>query len=82
MATTSNVMKVGRDVEGRWRPGFMTHRELVRELETATGDRRAELVREALARRRQSGYPPFPDSCQLPEDDAMDGRKPKPEVRK
>jgi hypothetical protein len=61
MATTSNVMKVGKDAEGRWRPGFMTHREL---------------VREALARRRQSGYPPFPDSRQLPEDDAMDGRNP------
>ena len=51
----------------------MTHRELVRELQAHDSDRRGELVTEALARRRQSGYPPFPESCQLPEDDDANG---------
>lgn len=58
MATTGNI---GRNTWGDWHPGFMTHAELVKELETATGDRRAELVREAKSRMKQASYPPFPE---------------------
>jgi hypothetical protein len=51
---------IGRDSQGDWVPGCMTHAELARELGTATGERRAELVREAHARMRLTTYPLFP----------------------
>jgi len=38
----------------------MTHAELKRELATASGGRRAELVREAKARMKSASYPAFP----------------------
>ena len=52
----------GRDfwvssLTGLVRPGYMTHAELKRELATASGGRRAELVREAQSRMKVSSYP-------------------------
>jgi hypothetical protein len=34
---TAKIAEYGRDRQGHWKPGFMTHAELVSELETATG---------------------------------------------
>jgi hypothetical protein len=59
MATKSK-REVGRDEQGRWKPGYMTHAELVGELKSAGGERRAELVREAHTRMGHPDYPPFP----------------------
>lgn len=41
-------------------PGYMTHAELKRELATAMGGRRDELVKEAQIRMRSRTYPRFP----------------------
>jgi len=60
MATTGKSGKSGRDRQGRWRAGFMTHAELVGELETATGPRRDELAGEARERMASKTYPRFP----------------------
>lgn len=54
------VAEYGMDGNGQRLPGFMTHFELVRELATATGERRAELVKEARTRMKQADYPRFP----------------------
>ena len=56
---------IGRDSWGHWIPGCMTHAELVRELETATGERRTELVKEARNRMKQPTYPPFPEHLKI-----------------
>lgn len=49
-------------------PGYMTHTELKRELVTAQGGRRDELVKEALLRMQSSSYPRFPAELVRPED--------------
>jgi len=66
MTTIRKTGELGRDNHGKWRPGLMTHAELVEELKTATGDRRAELVGEAMSRMKGSNYPPFPENLGLP----------------
>ena len=60
MATTRQAREYGRDRQGLWRPGHMTHAELAGELASATGPRREELVREARTRMKHAGYPSFP----------------------
>lgn len=60
MATTGTTGEYGRDASGRHWPAFMTHAELVEELETATGTRREALRTEAKSRMRIRTYPPFP----------------------
>jgi hypothetical protein len=59
MVTTGKIGEVGRDSKGHWRPGYMTHAELVSELETATGNRRAALATEAKSPMKRTAYPPF-----------------------
>ena len=44
-----------RDAEGRWRPHVLKYAELREELATATGDRRADVVAEAMRRARLTG---------------------------
>jgi hypothetical protein len=65
MATVGKIGELGRDRQGRWRPGYMTHAELVSELETATDARHAELIEEAKSRMKYSNYPPFPERLGL-----------------
>jgi hypothetical protein len=54
---TGKAAGYGRDAQGDWVPGFMTHAELVSELGSAWGERRESLVREARLRMRQPAYP-------------------------
>ena len=65
MATIGKIGDIGRDSKGHWRPGYMTHAELVSALESATGERRAELVKEAKTRMKYSNYPSFPERLGL-----------------
>jgi hypothetical protein len=37
MTMAAKIAEYGRDRQGHWKPGFMTHAELVSELETAAG---------------------------------------------
>lgn len=60
MATIGKIGDIGRDRDGRWKPGYMTHAELVAELRTATRYRHEELVAEARKRMNYTDYPPFP----------------------
>jgi hypothetical protein len=60
VATIARQQLIGRNGDGSWKPGCMTHAELVRELETATDWRREELRTEARSRMKGSNYPPFP----------------------
>jgi hypothetical protein len=54
------------NASGQRMPGYMTHAELVTELETATGERRDELASEAENRMKtSSSYPRFPASLGL-----------------
>jgi hypothetical protein len=71
MATTGKKREYGRDRHGHWRPGFMTHAELVAELETATGGRRDELVTEAEIRMQVTTYPSFPAHLGLAKPDPL-----------
>jgi hypothetical protein len=64
MATTGKADEVGRNRQGNWRAGYMTHAELVRELGTASGERLAELVGEARGRMKRRSYPAFPAHLQ------------------
>jgi hypothetical protein len=64
MATTGKADEVGRNRQGNWRAGYLTHAELVSELGTASGERLAELVREAQNRMQRKSYPPFPAHLQ------------------
>lgn len=64
MATTSK-REVGRDDQGRWKPGYMTHAELVSALRSDVGERRTALVAEAHKRMAYTDYPPFPADLNL-----------------
>jgi len=64
MATKSKK-EVGRDEQGRWQPGCMTHAELVSALRSETGERREALVREAHSRMGHRTYPRFPSDLDL-----------------
>jgi hypothetical protein len=64
MATKSK-REVGKDDQGRWKPGHMTHAELVGALRSETGERREELVREAHSRMGHRTYPRFPADLNL-----------------
>jgi hypothetical protein len=64
MATRSKK-EVGRDEQGGWQPGCMTHAELVSALRSETGERREALVREAHSRMGQRTYPRFPPDLEL-----------------
>ncbi len=61
MATTGKIGELGRDSKGHWRPGYLTHAELVSEVEAATGERREALRTEAKSRMKRTAYPPFPE---------------------
>jgi hypothetical protein len=49
-------------ITGQVRAGYMTHAELRRELATARGVRRDELVKDAQSRMKSRDYPRFPAS--------------------
>jgi hypothetical protein len=64
MATKSK-REVGRDDQGRWKPGYLTHAELVSALRSEAGERRTALVAEAHTRMAHPDYPPFPADLNL-----------------
>ncbi|HUN30389.1 MAG TPA: hypothetical protein VMU95_00100 [Trebonia sp.] len=63
--TTRSKREVGKDDEGRWKPGHMTHAELVSALRSETGERHEALVREAHSRMASRTYPQFPADLNL-----------------
>lgn len=65
MATIGKASEYGRDASGRRWPAFMTHAELVSELESATGTRLEALRVEARSRMKGRSYPPFPEHLGL-----------------